>query len=162
MYPDWACDACRLSPHGKSPSSPCLECTCSNSSVLHTVSGGSPLCPRPVDPCDHKAETNGSCSLKSQAAQLPLLELSTILETWRHQQVVDFQQVVESSNTPLSLTLPSTAAFAPDPGLKTALPLASIQGVNSTPIHGDGSGITSCHADCTPFLQPALRVENPA
>ena len=32
--------------------------------------------------------------------------------------------------------------------------------VNSTPIHGDGSGITSCLADCMPSTQPTLRVES--
>ena len=48
---------------------------------------------------------------------------------------VGFQQVVESNNTPLSTPMPFTAAFIPDPGLKTALPLASVQSVRSTSIH---------------------------
>ena len=78
-HPDWACDACRLSPHGKPLSSPCLGCTCSTHSILHTVSGGSPLCPKSVDPHDRKAETEDSCSLTSQVAQPATLTLPGIL-----------------------------------------------------------------------------------
>ena len=100
------------------------------------------MCPKSVDPCGRTAETEDSCSPQPQGAQQPDLQLSSVLATWVHQQVVGFQQVVDCNNTPLSTPMPFTAAFVPDPGLKTALPLASVQGVSSTSIHGDGSGIS--------------------
>ena len=77
--PDLVCDACRHGPHGESLPSPCLECTCSNSSVLHTASGGSTMCLKAVDPCGRTAETEDSCSPQPLEAQQPESRLAAFI-----------------------------------------------------------------------------------
>ena len=117
----------------KAPSSSCLWCPRPNSSLLHTASGGSPLCPMPDDHYERTAEADDYYGRQSQEAQTPSSELTDFLTSWSLQQVVGFQQVVESNNIPLSPPEPSTASI-PAPGLEAAKLLASVQGVNSTPL----------------------------
>ena len=82
---------------------------------------------------DRTADADDYYGRQSQEAQTPSSELTDFLTSWFHQQVVGFQQVVESNNTPLSPPEPSTASI-PAPGLEAAKLLASVQGVNSTPL----------------------------
>ena len=91
------------------------------------------LSPMSNDPCDRTASADGSCSPQPLEAQAPPSELAVLLASW-HQQVVELLQVVESYNTPFHPPEPS-AACIPAPGPKAAKLLASVQGVNSTPLH---------------------------
>ena len=65
----WTCDACRHCPHDATPSSSCHGWPCSNSSIIHAASGGSPLCPMSDDHYGRTAEADDQYGHQSQEAQ---------------------------------------------------------------------------------------------
>ena len=67
--PGWMCDACHDCPHEATPSSPCRGWPCSNGSIIHAASGGSPLCPMSDDHYGRTAEADDHYGHQSQEAQ---------------------------------------------------------------------------------------------
>ena len=150
LGPDWGCDACRLSPHGKSPLTSRLGCSCTDGNILHVVSGGSPLSSMSDDPCDRSALADDSPSVIRHRTLRPRLAPSEFALSSNIMASIDCGTTAGCGelHPPLSSPEPSTA-FIPVPGPKAAMLLPSVQGVNSTSLHGDGSKITSCHVDGT-------------
>ena len=151
LGPDLACYACRLSPPGKSPGSKWLGCTCSNNSTSCIVSGGSPLYHSPLDPCGRAEVTRSARHSHSRVVQSPRSASSISVTDFMQQQVVDSQQVVVGTNTPFQPLQPFSRRLRPRPRSPSGLPCESARDVNSTPLHGDGSGIWNRHADLVPF-----------
>ena len=159
---DLACYACRISPHGKSPVSNWLRCTCSHNSTSCSVSGGSPLYHIPLDPRGRAEVTRSARHSHSRVVLSPRSASSISATDFMQQQVVESQQVVVGTNTPFHPHQPLDLRLHPRPRSPSGLPCESARDVNSTPKHGDGSGNWNRHADLVPFPRHALRTNDSA
>ena len=124
--------------------------------IMNDVSGVSSLSPVLDGPCDRSALGDGPSQPQATSALANSLEFAPLPDIL-HQQVVEQQLVVEGITNPFHPQRPSPHP-SPPTGDESAMLLRSVQGVNSIPKHGDGSGSTNRHTDGTTHQPPGLNV----